>query len=214
MGQVHRGSRVLRGPRGPPQNNLSWCEKRWKRAGINGEGLKTVKKPLLIRIVWVVPFSHFNAAEERTITVGLFLFLYKNTNSSDVWSHRECLILGWYPQGLFTAGAQMRWGHNLLLFLVSLKSSPWQWQGFNKMTVTMTPFFKTFCPQNCFCYKSSLTHPKCTKSHLQRSRFQKIFQGEKPPDPRCWGSRFAAGEGEGPGKWSAPGPALALGGPG
>jgi len=39
---------------------------------------------------------------------------------------------GWYPKDLFTAGAQMKWGHNLLLFLVSLKSSPWQWQGFQQ----------------------------------------------------------------------------------
>jgi len=36
------------------------------------------------------------------------------------------------PKDLFMSGAQMRWGHNLLLFLVSLKSSPWQWQGFQQ----------------------------------------------------------------------------------
>ena len=35
-------------------------------------------------------------------------------------------------KNLFTAGAHMRWGHNLLLFLVSLKSSLWQWQGFQQ----------------------------------------------------------------------------------
>ena len=29
----------------------------------------------------------------------LFLFVYKNTNSSDVWSHRDCLLLGVIPQG-------------------------------------------------------------------------------------------------------------------
>ena len=39
---------------------------------------------------------------------------------------------GWYPKDLFTAGAQIRWGHNLLLFLLSLKSSPWQLQGFQQ----------------------------------------------------------------------------------
>ena len=35
-------------------------------------------------------------------------------------------------------------------------------RAFNKMTVTMTPFFKTFCPPS-----GSLTHQKWTKSHLQ-----------------------------------------------
>ena len=42
------------------------------------------------------------------------------------------------PKDLFTAGAQMRWGHNLLLFLVSLKHYPDSDRAFNKMTVTMT----------------------------------------------------------------------------
>ena len=27
------------------------------------------------------------------------IFVYKKTNSSDVWSHRECLLLGVIPQG-------------------------------------------------------------------------------------------------------------------
>jgi len=67
---------------------------------------------------------------------------------------------------------------------------------FKKMTVTMTTFFLTFCSQNG-CYKSSLTHLKFTKSHLQRSRFKKVFPRGKPPDPCFWGGRFAAGEGWG-----------------
>ena len=45
QGQAHRKGGVagasalgvLREPGGPPQKNLSWCEKRWKRAGRNGE---------------------------------------------------------------------------------------------------------------------------------------------------------------------------------
>jgi len=48
----------------------------------------------------------------------------------------ECLLFSSFrgdtPKNLFTSGAQRRWGHNLLLFLVSLKSSPWQWQGFQQ----------------------------------------------------------------------------------
>jgi len=64
------------------------------------------------------------------------------------------------------------------------------------MTVTMTPFLNFLSPK-WLCCKSSLTHPKCTKSHLQRSRFQKFFPWEKPPDPRFWGGRFAVGEGVG-----------------
>jgi len=76
------------------------------------------------------------------------------------------------------------------------------------------------------CYKSSLTHPKCTKSQLQRSRFQKIpplLRGPLRGGGRGWGGRGGGRKGrggergrnvEGPGKWSAPGPALALGGPG
>jgi len=48
------------------------------------------------------------------------------------------------------------------------------------------------------CYKSSLTHQKCTKSHLQRSRFQKNFPGGKTPDPAFEGPlRGGGGGGEG-----------------
>ena len=125
-----------------PSKNLSWCEKRWKRAGRNGiinftqahcstdfwsssiaSGLycKILTLYKIIQLIqcttnaWFLRFLKF---------LRLFLFVYKNTNSSDVWSHWECLLLGWYPKDLFMAGVQMRWGHNLLLFLVSLKSSP------------------------------------------------------------------------------------------
>jgi len=65
----------------------------------------------------------------------LFLFVYKITNSSDVWSHRrrECLLLGVIPPRT-SLRQRPKWdgGHNVLLFLVSLKSSPWQWQGFQQ----------------------------------------------------------------------------------
>jgi len=64
----------------------------------------------------------------------------------------------------------------------------------------------------------------CTKYHLQRSRFQKkISRGETPGPPLLTGPLRGGGGGgegggkggdvEGPGKWSAPGPALAVGGP-
>jgi len=62
------------------------------------------------------------------------------------------------------------------------------------MTVTVTPFFNFLSPK-WLCYKSSLTHPKCTKSHLQRSRFQQIFQGKKPPDPAFDGAASRRGRG-------------------
>jgi len=63
----------------------------------------------------------------------LFLFVYKNTNSSDVWSHRECLLLGVIPpRTSLRQGPKWDGGNNLLLFLVSLKSLPWQWQGFEQ----------------------------------------------------------------------------------
>jgi len=110
---------------------------------------------------------------------------------------RNVSFWGWYPQGPLYDRGQMRWGHNLLLFLVSLKSSPWQWQGFQQDDRHNDSIFWNFLSPKWLCYKSSLTHPKCTKSHLQRSRFQKIFLGEKPPDSRFWGSRFVAGEGVG-----------------
>ena len=32
---------------------------------------------------------------------------------------------------------------------------------------------------------------------ISRTKFQKIFPGEKPPDHRFWGGRFAAEEGVG-----------------
>jgi len=65
------------------------------------------------------------------------------------------------------------------------------------MTVTMTQFLSP----KWLCYKSSLTYPKCTKSHLQRSRFQKIFPGRNPRTPAFEGPlRGGGGSGEGGGK--------------
>ena len=78
--------------------------------------------------------------------------------------------------------------NNLLLFLVTGLSTRWPSQWLH---------FLNFLSPKWLCYKSSLTHPKCTKSHLQRSRFQKIFPGEKPPNLRFWGGSFAAGRGWG-----------------
>ena len=94
--------------------------------------------------------------------------------------------------------------------------------------------FLNFLSPKWLCYKASLTHPKCTKSHLQRSKFQKKFLGRETPGPPLLrgplrggggGEEGEEGEVEGrggerggdvevPRKWSAsPGHALALGGP-
>jgi len=117
---------------------------------------------------------------------------------------RNVSFWGWYPQGPLYDRGQMRWGHNLLLFLVSLKSSPWQWQGFQQDDRHNDSNFLNFLSQKWLCYKSSLTHPKCTKSHLQRSRFQKIFPWRNPRTPafegaaswrgRGWGGRGKRGD--------------------
>ena len=91
------------------------------------------------------------------------------------------------PRTSLRQGPKWDGGHNLLLFLVSLKSSPWQWQGFQQDD-------RHNDSPEWLCYKS-LTHPKCTKSHLQWSRFQKIFPGGETLGPPLLRGRFAAGEG-------------------
>jgi len=106
-------------------------------------------------------------------------------HTGDVW--------GWCPQGPLYGRAQMRWGHNLLHFLVSLKLSPWQWEGFQQDDRHNDSIFKNFLSPKWLCYKS--TRPKCTKSHLQWSRFKKISPGEKPLDPAFEGASLWQGRG-------------------
>ena len=96
----------------------------------------------------------------------LFLFVYKNTNSSDVLSHRECLRLGWYPQGPLYGRAQMRWGH-LITFLGIIKIITLTVTGLSTRWPSQQLHFLNFLSPKWLCYKSSLTHPKCTKSQPQ-----------------------------------------------
>ena len=77
----------------------------------------------------------------------LFLFVYKNTNSSDVWSHRECLVLGVIPPRTSLRQGP-KWDGVITYYFSWYHHHPDSDRAFNKMTVTMTPFFKTFCPQN------------------------------------------------------------------
>jgi len=108
------------------------------------------------------------------------------------------------PRTSLRQGPKWDGGHNLLLFLVSLKSSPWQWQGFQQDD-------RHNDSPEWLCYKS-LTHPKCTKSHLQWSRFQKIFPGGRNPrTPAFEGPLCGRGGREGKGMWRDPESGLPLG---
>jgi len=115
------------------------------------------------------------------------------------------------PKDLFTARAQMRWGHNLLLFLVSLKSSPWQWHGFQQDDRHNDSIFENFLSPKWLCYRSSLTHLKCTKYHLQRSRFQKFSRRRNPRTHAFEGDALRRGrEGERKGEGMRKGPESGL----
>ena len=69
--------------------------------------------------------------------------------------------------------------------------------------------FLNFLSPKWLCYKASLTHPKCTKSHLQQSRLQKIFLRRKSRTPAFEGAASRRGrgwegrrrDGRGKGRW-------------